>query len=419
MGDCHQPCELTPEFFFSPYFLVNGSGFSLPKSAHGSMSDNVELPAWAHSPREFVAVHRRALESAPVSAALPDWIDCIFGIHRRSLERFTRFKDGLYDDQPGANVTEILGAVPAQLFTQPHPKRHRPVQKKIEAIVAVEKVVGMGNGHFLTSQGGLVRLEDGSKKTIRGIGRTDFVAFSRTAVISVSADGRFVNAWDVNSGTRGVVGIQGALVRDFCVTGECLLIGGSDSVVAVWGISDLRLRHRLVTGGKGIVAVAGSFTLDLVVSVDESDEVVVTSLLSGKVMNRFELPTHGLENHRMRITEDGCIVFGSTVRGGANSLVSAYDMYGRMLFVHTVPEVIEAMEAVHTDDFYDFVVLVTSEKVVWIVDCGSGELTRMSVPEIVPRFLAFGRGNSIAIVKQKGEQHVVEYCPLTDQNAGR
>ena len=46
--------------------------------------DDVLLPAWAKGdPREFIRIHRQALESDYVSAHLHEWIDLIFGYKQR------------------------------------------------------------------------------------------------------------------------------------------------------------------------------------------------------------------------------------------------------------------------------------------------------------------------------------------------
>lgn len=41
--------------------------------------DDVVLPPWAKTPEDFIAIHRRALESEFVSQNLNNWIDLIFG----------------------------------------------------------------------------------------------------------------------------------------------------------------------------------------------------------------------------------------------------------------------------------------------------------------------------------------------------
>lgn len=100
--------ELIPEFFYLPEFLINSNHFDLGKyliieyiinilflfffvcnytscSRTGSKQSGVQLgdivlPPWAkQDPREFIRVHRLALECDYVSQHLHQWIDLIFG----------------------------------------------------------------------------------------------------------------------------------------------------------------------------------------------------------------------------------------------------------------------------------------------------------------------------------------------------
>uniref|UniRef100_A0A183SCZ4 DUF4704 domain-containing protein n=1 Tax=Schistocephalus solidus TaxID=70667 RepID=A0A183SCZ4_SCHSO len=76
--------ELTPEFFFFPDFLRNDNGFDLGRlQVTGEVVNDVELPAWASTPEEFIRIHRGVLESDYVSANLHNWIDLIFGYKQR------------------------------------------------------------------------------------------------------------------------------------------------------------------------------------------------------------------------------------------------------------------------------------------------------------------------------------------------
>lgn len=45
--------------------------------------NDVVLPPWAKSPEDFIAIHRRALESEYVSQNLNHWIDLIFGYKQK------------------------------------------------------------------------------------------------------------------------------------------------------------------------------------------------------------------------------------------------------------------------------------------------------------------------------------------------
>ena len=72
--------ELIPEFFYLPEFLLNANRFDLGRKQSGVVLDDVVLPPWAkNDPREFIRMHRMALESDYVSAHLNEWIDLIFG----------------------------------------------------------------------------------------------------------------------------------------------------------------------------------------------------------------------------------------------------------------------------------------------------------------------------------------------------
>lgn len=72
--------ELIPEFFYLPEFLENLNQFDLGAKQSGVALGDVVLPPWAkQDPREFIRVHRMALECDFVSQNLHHWIDLIFG----------------------------------------------------------------------------------------------------------------------------------------------------------------------------------------------------------------------------------------------------------------------------------------------------------------------------------------------------
>lgn len=72
--------ELIPEFFYLPEFLENCNQFDLGIKQNGVALGDVVLPPWAkQDPREFIRVHRLALECDYVSQNLHHWIDLIFG----------------------------------------------------------------------------------------------------------------------------------------------------------------------------------------------------------------------------------------------------------------------------------------------------------------------------------------------------
>lgn len=72
--------ELIPEFFYLPEFLVNSNNFDLGAKQNSDVLGDIILPPWAkQDAREFIRVHRQALECDYVSQHLHLWIDLIFG----------------------------------------------------------------------------------------------------------------------------------------------------------------------------------------------------------------------------------------------------------------------------------------------------------------------------------------------------
>ncbi|OQR94405.1 hypothetical protein ACHHYP_01322 [Achlya hypogyna] len=135
--------ELIPEFFFLPEFLVNANKYALGTTQSGAVVDDVLLPPWARGdPREFVRLHRQALESKFVSENLHQWIDLIFGYKQRgpaAVEAQNVFMHMTYEgtidldaiDDPvlrEATLAQIenFGQTPSKLFNSPHPQRKVP-----------------------------------------------------------------------------------------------------------------------------------------------------------------------------------------------------------------------------------------------------------------------------------------------------
>lgn len=130
--------ELIPEFFYLSDFLLNSNRFDLGRKQSGVVLDDVVLPAWAkNDPREFIRVHRMALESDFVSAHLNEWIDLIFGYKQQgqaAVDASNVFHHLFYEG--AVNIDEIddplkrnaiigfinnFGQIPKQLFKKPHP----------------------------------------------------------------------------------------------------------------------------------------------------------------------------------------------------------------------------------------------------------------------------------------------------------
>ncbi|XP_036321880.1 WD repeat and FYVE domain-containing protein 3 isoform X2 [Rhagoletis pomonella] len=132
--------ELIPEFFYLPEFLSNGNNFDLGTKQNGDTLNHVILPPWAkQDPREFIRVHRSALECDYVSQNLHLWIDLIFGCKQQgpaAVDAVNVFHHLFYegnvdiyniDDPLKKNATigfiNNFGQIPKQLFKKAHPAK--------------------------------------------------------------------------------------------------------------------------------------------------------------------------------------------------------------------------------------------------------------------------------------------------------
>nr|CAI5836643.1 unnamed protein product [Callosobruchus analis] len=132
--------ELIPEFFYLSDLLVNANQYDLGVKQNGVGLGDVVLPPWAkQDPREFIRVHRRALECDYVSQNLHHWIDLIFGYKQQgqpAVDAVNVFHHLFYegnvdiyniDDPLKKNATigfiNNFGQIPKQLFKKPHPSK--------------------------------------------------------------------------------------------------------------------------------------------------------------------------------------------------------------------------------------------------------------------------------------------------------
>uniref|UniRef100_A0A8C7JVD2 Neurobeachin n=1 Tax=Oncorhynchus kisutch TaxID=8019 RepID=A0A8C7JVD2_ONCKI len=131
--------ELIPEFYYLPEMFVNSSGFELGQREDGTPVSDIELPAWAKKPEDFVRINRMALESEFVSCQLHQWIDLIFGYKQRGPEavralnvfHFLSYEGSVTLDTISDSAQRELmetqiqacGQTPSQLLIEPHPPR--------------------------------------------------------------------------------------------------------------------------------------------------------------------------------------------------------------------------------------------------------------------------------------------------------
>lgn len=132
--------ELIPEFFVgNGDFLNNLDDLDLGHRHTGERLNDVDLPMWAKSPRDYIRKHSKALESDYVSSQIHHWIDLIFGYKQRGKEAqdadnvfYYLTYEGAVDieketDPRRRHALEMqiqeFGQTPKQLFLGPHPSR--------------------------------------------------------------------------------------------------------------------------------------------------------------------------------------------------------------------------------------------------------------------------------------------------------
>uniref|UniRef100_A0A182W2I8 WD repeat-containing protein 55 homolog n=1 Tax=Anopheles minimus TaxID=112268 RepID=A0A182W2I8_9DIPT len=109
--------ELIPEFFYLPEFLENSNSFDLGTKQNGEILNNVVLPPWAkNDPREFIRMHREALECDYVSRHL----------HLKNA---------------AIGFINNFGQIPKQLFRKQHPAKRMTPPKQFSMLVDVSPLI--------------------------------------------------------------------------------------------------------------------------------------------------------------------------------------------------------------------------------------------------------------------------------------
>ncbi|XP_074041175.1 WD repeat and FYVE domain containing 3 bchs isoform X2 [Leptinotarsa decemlineata] len=319
--------ELIPEFFYLNEYLSNSNHFDLGAKQNGVTLGDVVLPPWAkQDPREFIRVHRMALECDYVSQNLHHWIDLIFGYKQQgqpAVDAVNVFHHLFYegnvdiyniDDPLKKNATigfiNNFGQIPKQLFKKPHPCK--------------KMYVGNGNRSSVIDTGSLVQaftLPQPEKlffhhldilrpslqpiKEVKSpvgqilhIDRT-VLAVEQNKVLMPPLFNKYV-AWGFADHSlrignyesdkavfvsESVIQNNGEILACVCPSPKLIVTAGTSSVVTVWEYESrkksLSIKHNLYAHTDAITCLAASPAYNVIISGSRDCTAIIWDLSRG------------------------------------------------------------------------------------------------------------------------------------------
>ncbi|XP_077999760.1 WD repeat and FYVE domain-containing protein 3-like [Glandiceps talaboti] len=297
--------ELIPEFFYLPEFLTNHNNFDLGSKQSGVTLGDVVLPPWAKGdPREYIRVHREALECDYVSAHLHEWIDLIFGYKQngtaaeKSINVFHHlFYEGNVDiysieDPLKKNATigfiNNFGQIPKQLFKRPHPPRQ--IFNRIgigessgNTIVSLDRLFFNNLDNLKPSLQPIKELKMSvgeilaTEKTVLAVEPNKVLippSFSRYIAWGYADLSLRMATYDSEKGHTVFEGTQyGEILCAVCPYSKLLVTGGTSTVVHVWQLrpskeksKQLSLKQALYGHDEPVTCLAASTSYSIIVS---------------------------------------------------------------------------------------------------------------------------------------------------------
>jgi hypothetical protein len=289
--------ELIPEFFYLKEFLRNGNNIDFDKRTSGEPIADVLLPPWSSSDvRQFIMLHRKALESPFVSSFINDWIDLIFGFKQRgksAADAFNVFKPKTYDDMvdfsklDAALYLEIreFGQTPAQLFFKKHVSQSSFKNRSIH----LEYIEKFTYEAVQTLPFPVAHIHPQVQHNFRFLPQNHVHLF-----------GSWLMSWGMDYGLVSIHNTEALDVYKFpnlhhgyvtCIRisdgGRKIVMGGSDAVISVWRLTFVEDSPRLFLVGilqghtTSISRVALCEKYGFILSVSDDNHVIMWDL------NRF------------------------------------------------------------------------------------------------------------------------------------
>ena len=319
--------ELIPEFFTTPQLLKNSDGFDFGTREDGTQIGDLILPNWATSPEDFIAKHREALESDYVRAHLNEWIDLVFGFKQTgpaAVEADNTFHPFSYSEcitkevkQAGEKLHECqmfalhFGITPKRLFTMPHPQSQHvtPLLPAIANDLTITPIMWLSSRVLFVASDAQTVFALSSDAKMRLGTEKDIDMSQYMSSLSELTEKSF--CYDNYAKTLVVSSVWDSAIHFFRVepTGAsllrsvqqfslvcCLNKAGSgravcasrDMSITLWGdgqqFSKSTLHHY------PIVDLVSSQSLDLLISCDKRQNVVLSVLSTGQYIRSFVAP---------------------------------------------------------------------------------------------------------------------------------
>ncbi|XP_068150456.1 LOW QUALITY PROTEIN: WD repeat and FYVE domain-containing protein 3 [Drosophila tropicalis] len=312
--------ELIPEFFYLPEFLSNFNNFDLGTKQNGETLNHVILPPWAkQDPREFIRLHRSALECDYVSQHLHLWIDLIFGCKQQgpaAVDAVNVFHHLFYegnvdiyniDDPLKKNATigfiNNFGQIPKQLFKKAHPAK-KMGNSRHSALIDPTALI-QGNSTVLQTDRLFFHNLDNLKPSLQPIkelkgpvgqilqpDKTVFAVEQNKVMMPPSytkyiawgfADHSLrVGLYDTDRASfvsEAAAQNSGEILTCACPNAKMIVTAGTSSVVTIWKFDanrkSLSVRHSLHGHTDAVTCLAASAAYNVIVSGSRDGTAIV------------------------------------------------------------------------------------------------------------------------------------------------
>nr|XP_054773448.1 WD repeat and FYVE domain-containing protein 3-like [Lytechinus pictus] len=307
--------ELIPEFFYLPEFLTNHNHFDLGVKQSGVELGDIVLPPWAKGdPKEFIRLHREALECDYVSAHLHEWIDLIFGYKQQGREAEEAhnvfhylFYEGNVDiysiDDPlkknaFIGVINNFGQVPKQLFKKPHLQKRvsNRVGDNAGNSIAISRLFFHNLDTLRPSLQPLKELK-GAVGQIRQVDKS-ILAVEQNKTLIPPTYNRYlafgyadyslrIGSYDSDKATTVAEGNGcGEVLCAVCPNSKTLITGGSSTVVNVWQLEmgkerskQMSLKQALYGHMGAVTCLAASTSYNIIVSGSRDQSCLMWDLI--------------------------------------------------------------------------------------------------------------------------------------------